>query len=344
MTAQSPRIPLEIIELIADYSLTIGLSFVLNLSATCRYFAAYIKKPAVAVEAVKTIQALLLPASVARHLPPTAPMAFAEWLAFLRQQLTLQDVFGRLTFTGERRSPSLVDLHIPRPPVRNSEGEWIPCPSYGLLSRTAITHFLPISVRDGRFEPTRYSRTEKLEWVEREQASSGCIRNSRHRLERSDAGALYVPMKLGGQPKVSSADVRWLVVNCDIPFDRSICSATHSVASKVVEQDFRNPQIETFSGKILCGARGNDDYLYMVDPAVASLSGYFVIVYLSQDLIQQSDLFFFKRDGRLILSLGRTLEAEVNSECLELLKSRMIKRRPEELEELPENIKLVDLD
>ncbi|EER01682.1 hypothetical protein Pmar_PMAR002596 [Perkinsus marinus ATCC 50983] len=102
--------------------------------------------------------------------------------------------------------------------------------------------------------------------------------------------------------------------------------------------------MECFGGKILCGARGNDDYLYMVDPAEASLSGYFVIVYLSHNLIQQSDLILFKRDGKLILSMGRTLETEVTLECLTLLKSRMLKRRPEELLELPENIRFVDLE
>ncbi|KAF4696663.1 hypothetical protein FOZ60_016673 [Perkinsus olseni] len=338
-------VPVEVLELIADYSLRIGLGFVLNLSATCRHFAAYLRKPAVAVQVVQTIQALLLPASVIRQLPAATSDTLSDWLGFLRRQLALQSIFSRQVFNGQRRSQSLVDLHIPRPPTCNSEGEWIPTPTYGLLSRMTEVRLRPISVDDnGRFEATEYSRIERLEWLEHEGTANEVVKRSQHRLCRTPAGALYLPLKLGESLSESFSDIRWIVVNCDVRFDRSICSATHSAASKVVEQDFRSPQMESFGGKILCGSRGNDDYLYMVDPAEASLSGYFVIVYLSQDLTQQSDLILFKRDGKLILSMGRTLEAVVSAECLALLKSRMLKRRPEELLELPENIRFVGLE
>ncbi|KAF4732944.1 hypothetical protein FOZ62_015165 [Perkinsus olseni] len=353
-------VPVEVLELIADYSLRIGLGFVLNLSATSRHFAAYLRKPAVARQVVQTIQvssptlaesaqlicqALLLPVSVIRQLPAATSDTLSDWLGFLRRQLALQSIFSRQVFNGQRRSQSLVDLHIPRPPTCNSEGEWIPTPTYGLLSRITEVRLRPISVDDsGRFEATEYSRIERLEWLEHEGTANEVVKRSQHRLCRTPAGALYLPLKLGEPLNESFSDVRWIVVNCDVRFDRSICSATHSAASKVVEQDFRSPQMESFGGKILCGSRGNDDYLYMVDPAEASLSGYFVIVYLSQDLTQQSDLILFKRDGKLILSMGRTLEAAVSAECLALLKSRMLKRRPEELLELPENIRFVGLE
>lgn len=177
-------IPVEVLELIADYSLKIGLHFVLNLSATCRHFAAYLRKPAVSLQLVRTIrvrrpslpfplilfhcQTLLLPSSITCLLPPATSEALPEWLAFLRRQVTLQSVLSCSAFSGQRRSQSIVDLHIPRPPTCNSEGEWVPTPTYGLLSRTTEVRLRPISSHSGRFTPTEYSRMERLEWFEHE--------------------------------------------------------------------------------------------------------------------------------------------------------------------------------